>query len=225
MSEIALGSMGYPTPYLRVRRRELASRAAIVTVALLILATLLDGAVYHLLAMDEWALERKDWYQVLRQVGYLPTWLLVALVLVLRGRRERCAGTDRPEGGSKPVVLALSAALAGLAAELLKLVIGRERPTDAGEYAFKPVLGAVVDSSNLGFPSSHTAVAFGAGVALARLYPGVGWVAVPLAAGCGLTRMLAGAHFLSDVVGGAAVGFAAATWVVHRAGWAEDRWS
>jgi len=49
-----------------------------------------------------------------------------------------------------------------------------------------------------------------------RVYPGAGLVALAVAVGCGWTRMIAGRHFLSDVLIGAVVGYAVAWWVVRR---------
>jgi membrane-associated phospholipid phosphatase len=80
----------------------------------------------------------------------------------------------------------------------------------------------------LAFPSGHTANAFAAVLAtthsLRLRHPGSPWPWVALAGGCalasgvGVTRVLAGDHFPSDVIAGAALG-AAVGWVVpelHR---------
>jgi membrane-associated phospholipid phosphatase len=50
-------------------------------------------------------------------------------------------------------------------------------------------------------------VAFGAATALARLFPRAKWVWFLLAAGCGATRILSRAHFLSDVMLGSLMGW------------------
>jgi membrane-associated phospholipid phosphatase len=42
-------------------------------------------------------------------------------------------------------------------------------------------------------------VAMGAAVVLARLFPRVWWMWYMIAIGCGVTRVLAGAHYASDV--------------------------
>jgi membrane-associated phospholipid phosphatase len=51
---------------------------------------------------------------------------------------------------------------------------------------------------------------------VARQYPRAGWVAYLLAAGTAIGRLSAQAHFLSDVVGGALVGWAVATMLARR---------
>jgi membrane-associated phospholipid phosphatase len=66
-------------------------------------------------------------------------------------------------------------------------------------------------------PSGHTAVAFGAAAMLCRLHPSAWPVWLAIATGCGVTRILARAHYLSDVVAGAFVGLAAGAiiWSLH----------
>lgn len=98
------------------------------------------------------------------------------------------------------------------ATEWLKAGVGRHRPvlyTDGAP-------AAAADRNNLrSFPSGHASLAF----AVATTYwlsrrdlhgrPGVeGWAVVGAAAGVGAFRILAGKHFLSDVVAGALLGVA-----------------
>jgi membrane-associated phospholipid phosphatase len=176
--------------------------------------SLFDRAIFFALrwqaAPGARPLEAREWYQALRQVGYLPVWILIGSAIVLYDARvARDAG--RVGGPAAPsfavarrgAVLALGAAVSGAAAELLKRLIGRERPVGAdGEfqgYVYRPLFDGFRDGSNLGLPSSHAAVAFGAAFVLMRLFPGA-WPAFLIAAGgCALTRLLAGAHFASDV--------------------------
>lgn len=200
--------MSYPSDYIKVRRRTEWLRGLALFGLALVLAHLLDGPVYHLLVTDKDAVESKDWYQVLRQMGYLPTWILVALAMFL-------ASGDRASAAGRAARVVLAAVLAGLVAEIVKRVLGRERPDD-GLYVFKPFLSAFADDSNLGFPSSHVAVAVGGCLAIARLYPGTLWLMLSLAIGCALTRMLTGAHFLSDCVGGGLIAWVFARLLIPR---------
>jgi membrane-associated phospholipid phosphatase len=62
-------------------------------------------------------------------------------------------------------------------------------------------------------PSSHALVAFGAAAVLSRIYPPARIVWWGLAWGCGLPRGASGAHFLSDVVAAAVIGWLAG-WIV-----------
>lgn len=165
----------------------------------LVVLTLLDRSLYAALAADEERLARKDWFRLLRIVGYLPTWILLSALLALGPAAALRARAWLP---------AICAALAGLAAEILKLIVGRQRPLADGGYDFKPFLSGFIDGSNLGMPSSHAAVAFGGAFALARMFPRAGPVALALAAGCALTRLLGADHFVSDVYVAAWLGYA-----------------
>ncbi|MBL8759580.1 MAG: phosphatase PAP2 family protein [Phycisphaerae bacterium] len=204
---------------------------AALTVALMLVD---HAAVPVLRVTDQGLMESRDWYRLLRVLGYAPTWLGVALALMLvdSGRRFSELGdtTDgragsRGDVGTSPIwsrgpFVFASAAGAGLLAEGLKLVIRRGRPPDAppDAYAWVPFAHGTFDSSELGIPSSHAAVAFGAAFALARLHPRAAWVLLPLAVGCALTRAWTGQHYLSDLAGGALVGWIvpAAITALHR---------
>lgn len=210
--------MSYPSHYVRVRRRtEWVGGLALFGLGL-VLAHLLDGPVYHLLLADKESVESADWYQLLRQIGYLPTWIVVALAMWLasgdRASGDRAWG-DRALAAGRGVRVVLAAVLAGLVAEVVKRLLGRERP-DEGRYVFKPFLSGFADDSNLGFPSSHVAVAVGGCLALARVYPGTLWLMLSLGCGCALTRLLSGAHFLSDCVGGGLVAWVFARLLIPR---------
>ena len=109
-----------------------------------------------------------------------------------------------------------SAALGGLAAEILKLLIRRERPAvHDGLYGFRDFGERTWSTAGLALPSSHTLVAFAGAAMLARLYPRARWVGYTLAAGCAATRVLARAHFVSDVVLAAGLGWLVA-WALSK---------
>lgn len=144
-----------------------------------------------------------DWARLLRVMGYLPTWLVAAYVLWLHERSD-----DRARAKWRAWYLALAPAAAGITAEILKLLLRRERPeANGGWYGFRQWSDQPFSTAGLAFPSSHTMVAFGAALALGRLFPRTKWVWVWLAVGCGATRILAHAHFLSDVTLGALMGW------------------
>jgi len=166
--------------------------------------------------------ERRDWHRLLRVMGYWPAWLAAAgaMLLIDSGRPARAFEPPLRDRWSRAAVLAISTGLAGLAAELLKLVFRRERPDmHAGEYVFRSILEATFRTSGLALPSSHAAVAAAASAALCYLHPRAWPVWVVLGAGCAGTRVLDRAHFLSDVYLGAIVGYAAFLFVrrLHEA--------
>ena len=110
----------------------------------------------------------------------------------------------------------LSAVVGGIAANVLKPLIGRLRPDGEGiaRFAERPsILWGDGGGLGLGLPSGHTTVAFAACGMLALLVPAWRWPMLALAAGCALTRLFAGAHTLSDTVAGAWLGLAVAAWL------------
>jgi membrane-associated phospholipid phosphatase len=175
---------------------------------LLINVALMIVAFAASLALDGWAyrhLVRKTIYdsdlgRMLRIAGFLPTWAIVSLALILcdRSQGEGVQNRWRRWLGLLPLI---SATLAGLVGEVLKLLLRRERPeAHAGTYVFRSWSDHPLSSAGLSLPSSHAIVAFGALAMLACLYPRARWLWFALAAGCAVTRVLAHAHFLSDVV-------------------------
>ncbi len=191
-----------------------------LTALMLIVLSVADRALILQLAEPE---KRDDsWRWALKQVGDIRLWVGVAVVAFLWKRDWRW-----------PAGLLGSAALAGGLAELAKHVLGRERPVrefviqNDAYYVWKdgplgPFLGGFWEKTNLGLPSSHTAVAFGGAAVLGVLAPKLRLPALILATGCGLTRVLAGAHYPTDVALGAVLGVSAAA-IIARIGRATER--
>lgn len=177
----------------------------------LALSVILDPWVWRNLSLA--GIYERDWGRMLRVSGSLVFWAPLALAVWLAMRR---AGQPRP---GRAVLLFWGPALAGGVAELLKLLVRRERPGFAGgAYVFRDFAERTWSTSGLGFPTSHGMVAFGGAAVLAGLFPGTAPVAYAIAAGCALTRVLAGAHFASDAVGGAIFGWAVGTFLWRRYG-------
>jgi membrane-associated phospholipid phosphatase len=110
---------------------------------------------------------------------------------------------------------AKSMAVATIAVQALKLTAGRTRPRDdrdAGADDFSPFSG------NASFPSGHATAAFAfattLGDAIDRPWARVGLFA--LAGGTAWARVAQEAHWVSDVVAGAAVGVASAKFATGR---------
>lgn len=149
-----------------------------------------------------------DWGRMLRVTGSLVFWVPLALAVWLEAR------TRRSEQARDTWRLVAAPALAGGIGELLKLLVRRERPDlHDGAYFYRGFSERPFDSHDLGFPSSHVVVAFAGAAILARFFPRAGVVAYALALGCAVTRVLAQAHFASDVVAAAILGWAVGAWL------------
>jgi len=154
-----------------------------------------------------------DLYYLFRIWGSLWPWILFTVALALGGKVSSQANLARASA-----FLLLSPALGGALAELLKLLLRRERPTQLDAYVFRPFADRPWSSSGLGLPSSHAAVAFGGSMALMILFPRLRWPALVMAAGCALTRVVSGAHYPSDILLGALVGSASCLLLAHWLG-------
>lgn len=184
--------------------------ALAVTVAATAAAMAVDATLYRYLHAPE--VYDRDFGRLLRIMGFAGTWVALALAVGLTGDADPAA---RAVAKRRGWLLFWSPMLAGGLAELVKILVRRERPAlNDGAYGFRPWDERTWSAAGLAFPSSHTAVAFGGAAMLARLFPRARWVGYALAAGCGITRVFARAHFLSDTVFAAGLG-----WLVSWALW------
>lgn len=106
--------------------------------------------------------------------------------------------------------LVSSVLAAGVVSPILKLTVGRRRPSQT-ESTFSR------GSGGTSFPSGHTTQAFAVASVIAAHYDSL-WVkaaAYGLAGLVGLTRMEKGAHYASDVLAGALIGAAIGNAVVR----------
>jgi membrane-associated phospholipid phosphatase len=113
----------------------------------------------------------------------------------------------------------LAHGVAAAISNLVKHAVGRPRPKfmHAGNLELSPVAGSGWDS----FPSGHATAAFAVATVLAAKFPRWRWVILPLAIAIAASRIVRGSHFLTDVAGGASIGYAVGS-VVARP-WREWR--
>jgi undecaprenyl-diphosphatase len=150
--------------------------------------------------------------------GYVLVPIILAVVTLVRERRRAILVAAH---------VALAMGVGGLATHSLKTALRRDRPFLAVPAAFatgEAPLEFDEAGGTRSFPSGHTGAAFAWTMALylwARDL-GSGWrktlarsALIVLACATGLARVYFGAHFLLDVLAGAAIGWAAA----HLAGW------
>jgi undecaprenyl-diphosphatase len=145
------------------------------------------------------------WFAQYGQLGCT----LVAALLIWRLDQRRI-----PHGESYFVVLLAAVFVAGLAAMLLKRLLGRVRPghENAGRF-----LGPTIRHANYreSFPSSHSASAFAFSAILAQFYPQAAAIFWALAGICAAIRYLMDAHWPSDVVAGITLGYMVGNLVIH----------
>ncbi len=99
----------------------------------------------------------------------------------------------------------LAHALAGLAVQIFKHLIGRPRPrwTHQDAFEYGPSWQGGLDA----FPSGHAAASFAVAAVLARYFPEWRGLWYGGALFVGMARVAGGSHFPTDVLGGAVLGF------------------
>lgn len=147
--------------------------------------------------------------------------LVISLVLVLEASavshlaktlRQRCHALFVTSIG---VYAFLSIALSGLAANLLKIAIGRARPNSflgASPFDFSPFSASARFES---FPSGHATTIGALCMIAALLLPKYRFCFAIVALWMGMTRVMVGAHYPSDVIAGLCFG-AGFAWIMAR---------
>lgn len=189
---------------------------------LLMLALMLDAPVARVMrenGWEAWLEHNSDLREFLKWPGEYWLVLLLALTVTVLHRLHWRAG----------LFVLTATAISGVNG-LIKWVVGRHRPyTWLGEQIdqlrpldlmpFRGGWAGILDGKNLSVPSGHSAVAFALATALAMLWPRVGWVFFLPAIAVGVERVWENAHWTSDVVAAAGLGWAG----VHFVAWMADR--
>jgi membrane-associated phospholipid phosphatase len=139
---------------------------------------------------------------------------LTGAVPILGGMAVVSLASHNHRLGKATLRAAASAALAAVATQGIKRIVGRERPIEDSLSAYD----FHFFTSHQAFPSGHAAAAFALATSLGD---GIGrtWARVglfTLAAGTAWARMEEHEHWFSDVLGGAAVGILASKWSSGR---------
>lgn len=122
-------------------------------------------------------------------------------------------GLGQLTGGSRLARVGLRSLESLVAVDLLttffKVSVGRQRPEEPLDPdVFRPIAW---NHDFASFPSGHASHAFALAATVSRELGGwTPWVAYPLAAGVGVSRVVGGHHWPTDIVAGAALGLFAA---------------
>ncbi|MBI3355606.1 MAG: phosphatase PAP2 family protein [Nitrospirae bacterium] len=132
-------------------------------------------------------------------IGY--GWRLTAVSVLLLAIGWSCA---RPNFKLAGIDTLLAHGLAAVLSNGLKHLLGRPRPkfVHSGEWQFTPSFASGLDS----FPSGHTTASFAIAAALAKRFPAFAPLCFGIAAFVGISRVIRGSHFPTDVLGGAVLG-------------------
>lgn len=84
----------------------------------------------------------------------------------------------------------------------VKMLVARPRPCQVFQHIYE-LTGC---GGTFSLPSNHAVNSAAAAAFLATLYPTTGWIAWPIVAFVGISRVYVGSHFVTDVVSGWALG-------------------
>lgn len=154
----------------------------------------------------------RSFFGFVTRFGKSEWWLVpsaVACLVLLAGdwrRADPRAARAWAEIGALIAFVFFAVAFSGLTTDLVKLVVGRSRPAlfgEAGHLAFNPFRSGYL---HLSFPSGHATTVAAATTAIALFAWRAGILVGLFALLVCVSRVAVGAHFPSDVVGGAFVG-------------------
>ncbi|MBK8277614.1 MAG: phosphatase PAP2 family protein [Nitrospira sp.] len=111
---------------------------------------------------------------------------------------------EKPSIKSVAIQTLIAHGIAALLANVLKHLIGRPRPkfVHSGDWEMSFSLASGLDS----FPSGHSTASFAVATVLAKRFPVVSPLCLGIALFVGISRVLRGSHFPTDVMGGAIIG-------------------
>jgi membrane-associated phospholipid phosphatase len=195
-------------------RKSLAIYAAATVIATAIAVTWLD----HPLALYLRGFAETGWFRFFVRITDLANgaiwYTLAAVMLAITWLRARLTpNTMSPAKFTQHVrawaFMIVAMATSGVVLNLIKVIVGRERPKslfDDGAASYMPF---TFDVDAASFPSGHTQSICAAMLALAFIYPRAWPLYLVTAALISASRVIIGAHYLGDVIGGAFVGIAA----------------
>ncbi|QEE20808.1 phosphatase PAP2 family protein [Youhaiella tibetensis] len=183
---------------------------AVAFVALIAFLAPLDHLVSE--SLQAWPQPYAGVFAGLTGLG-LSEWVLVpslalfiifgAMSLALRERPQKLAA--RQMAGLWAFVFA-GVALPGLATNILKRIIGRARPVVFDENGPLAFHNFTADWQFQSFPSGHSTTIFAFAFVVGFLWPRLFWPAIVLALAVGVSRVVVGMHYPTDVLGGMVMG-------------------
>ncbi|MGB8839783.1 MAG: phosphatase PAP2 family protein [Aliidongia sp.] len=147
------------------------------------------------------------WFRQITDLGLGTGWLVasggLALLLLALGRAPRFAGQRERfvAWAVMPAFVFSAVALSGLAADLVKILVGRTRPKLYFADDSFALTGLAFRADHWSFPSGHTANVTALALALYFLWPRHAVAYALFVALIALSRIGTAQHFLSDTIG------------------------
>ena len=200
--------------------------AGIVTAAVCVVLMMWIDAPVALFLNNFQATPLVAGFKVITNLANSGIWYALALIgmgiALVRARVEASAAAQdllrrRLRAG---VFLISSMVASGVLINGIKLLVGRDRPRvlfSDGVAGFHPLAQSLTAS---GFPSGHAQSITGAMIAIAWIYPPLRFACLLVAVVISASRVIVGAHFVSDIIAGAFLAIAVA--LIFRAAFERD---
>ena len=133
---------------------------------------------------------------------FIPTILTWALVKIIKSKNQIINTISEIS-----LFIFLNILLSGIVTQILKHAIGRPRPVLFNGFEQKSLSIISFDSKWHSFPSGHTATIFAFIFCMVLLFPKIKNILITVAIIIASTRVIVGAHFISDIFGGALVAY------------------
>ena len=133
---------------------------------------------------------------------FIPTILTWALIKIIKSKNQIINTISEIS-----LFIFLNILLSGIVTQILKHAIGRPRPVLFNGFDLKSLDFIHFDSKWHSFPSGHSATIFAFIFCMIFLFPKIKNILITIAIIIASTRVIVGAHFISDIFGGALVAY------------------
>ena len=141
----------------------------------------------------------------------VPTILTWALVKIIKNKNQIINTISEIS-----LFIFLNILLSGIVTQILKHIIGRPRPVLFNGFEQKSLSIISFDSKWHSFPSGHTATIFAFIFCMIILFPKIKNILITIAIIIASTRVIVGAHFISDIFGGALVAYLSSIFISKK---------
>ncbi len=142
---------------------------------------------------------------------FVPTILIWVLIKIIKSKNQIIETIS-----DISLFIFLNILLSGIVTQILKHIFGRPRPVLYNGFELKSLDIIQFDSKWHSFPSGHTATIFAFIFCMTVLFPKIKNILITIAIIIASTRVIVGAHFISDIMGGILVAYLSSIFISKK---------